>query len=50
VTGFAAAVQFLTRVPVRLAAPPSLASSVPWFPVVGGLVRPLVASPQACTT
>jgi adenosylcobinamide-GDP ribazoletransferase len=38
VTGFAAAVQFLTRVPVRLAAPPSLARSVPWFPVVGGLV------------
>jgi adenosylcobinamide-GDP ribazoletransferase len=38
VTGFAGAVQFLTRVPVRLGAPPELARSVPWFPVVGGLV------------
>jgi adenosylcobinamide-GDP ribazoletransferase len=37
-TGFWGAVQFLTRVPVRLAAPPSLTRSVPWFPAVGALI------------
>ena len=32
------AVQFLTRVPIRLRSAPDLAACVPWFPVVGGLV------------
>jgi len=32
------AVQFLTRVPIRLRAAPDLAACVPWFPVVGGLI------------
>ena len=36
--GFLAAVQFLTRVPVRTARPPDLAAAVVWFPVVGALV------------
>lgn len=36
--GFLGAVQFLTRVPVRLRTEPDLAASVPWFPVVGGLI------------
>jgi adenosylcobinamide-GDP ribazoletransferase len=38
VTGLLGAVQFLTRVPVRLASPPSPAATVPWFPVVGALI------------
>jgi adenosylcobinamide-GDP ribazoletransferase len=38
VSGFAGAVQFLTRVPIRTATAPSLTRSVPWFPVVGALV------------
>jgi adenosylcobinamide-GDP ribazoletransferase len=33
--GLAGAVQFLTRVPIRTAAPPDVAGSVRWFPVVG---------------
>jgi adenosylcobinamide-GDP ribazoletransferase len=37
-TGFWGAVQFLTRVPVRLAEPPGLTRSVPWFPAVGALI------------
>jgi adenosylcobinamide-GDP ribazoletransferase len=37
-SGFLGAVQFLTRVPVRLRSAPSLAASVPWFPVVGALI------------
>ena len=32
------AVQFLTRVPIRLRAAPDLAACVPWFPVIGGLI------------
>jgi adenosylcobinamide-GDP ribazoletransferase len=32
------AVQFLTRVPIRLRAAPDLAACVPWFPVVGGAI------------
>lgn len=32
------AVQFLTRIPIRLRAAPDLAACVPWFPVVGGAV------------
>jgi adenosylcobinamide-GDP ribazoletransferase len=38
VSGFAGALQFLTRIPVRTASAPSLTRSVPWFPVVGALV------------
>jgi len=38
VTGFAGALQFLTRVPIRLASPPDIARSVPWFPVIGALI------------
>ncbi len=36
------AVQFLTRVPVRVGTPAPLARTVPWFPVVGALVGALV--------
>ncbi|CAN5727992.1 MAG: adenosylcobinamide-GDP ribazoletransferase [Ilumatobacteraceae bacterium] len=36
--GFLAAVQFLTRIPVRLRRAPDLAAAVVWFPVVGALV------------
>lgn len=36
--GFVAAVQFLTRVPVRTLRPPDLSAAVAWFPVVGALV------------
>lgn len=32
------AVQFLTRVPIRLRAAPDLAACVPWFPIVGGAI------------
>lgn len=45
ITGFLGAVQFLTRIPVRIRAAPDLTRSVPWFPVVGavlGLVLGLV--------
>jgi adenosylcobinamide-GDP ribazoletransferase len=38
VTGFVGAVQFLTRVPVRTSTAPTLGATVPWFPVVGGLI------------
>lgn len=41
------AVQFLTRVPIRLAHPPSLASCVPWFPVVGAVVGAAVGGVAA---
>ena len=36
--GFLAAVQFLTRVPIRLRAPADPAAIVVWFPVVGALI------------
>ncbi|HSM64897.1 MAG TPA: adenosylcobinamide-GDP ribazoletransferase [Ilumatobacteraceae bacterium] len=32
------AVQFLTRVPIRLRAAPDLAACVPWFPIVGAAI------------
>jgi adenosylcobinamide-GDP ribazoletransferase len=38
VIGLVAAVQFLTRVPVRTRAVPDIASAVVWFPVVGVLI------------
>jgi adenosylcobinamide-GDP ribazoletransferase len=37
-TGLFAAIQFLTRIPIRLRREPDIAASVPWFPVVGALV------------
>lgn len=45
--GFLSAVQFLTRVPVRVTAPAPLARTAPWFPVVGGLVGALVGGVAA---
>lgn len=46
-TGLLGAVQFLTRIPIRLrtAAPPS--SCVPWFPVVGALIGATVGAVAA---
>jgi adenosylcobinamide-GDP ribazoletransferase len=38
VTGILAAVQFLTRVPVRLRTAPDMQAAVPWFPVVGAAI------------
>ena len=46
-TGLPAAVQFLTRVPVRLRRAPSLTRAVPWFPVVGALVGAVVGGAAA---
>lgn len=42
--GVLGALQFLTRVPVRLRAAPDLAGSVPWFPVIGALIGALVGA------
>lgn len=44
--GFAVALQFLTRIPVKVTSyePSQFASSAPWFPVVGALVGSLVAA------
>ncbi|MGI9644490.1 MAG: adenosylcobinamide-GDP ribazoletransferase [Ilumatobacteraceae bacterium] len=41
-TGLLGAIQFLTRVPVRLRRPPDLARCVPWFPFVGALIGVVV--------
>jgi adenosylcobinamide-GDP ribazoletransferase len=38
VNGLLGALQFLTRVPIRLSDPPELTRCVPWFPFVGGLI------------
>lgn len=40
--GFLDATRFLTRIPVRLRRTPDPARSVPWFPVVGGLIGLIV--------
>jgi adenosylcobinamide-GDP ribazoletransferase len=40
--GFLGATQFLTRIPVHLRRSPDPARSVPWFPVVGGLIGLIV--------
>ena len=40
--GFFAALQFLTRVPIRLRSAPDLTRSVAWFPVVGACVGAFV--------
>jgi adenosylcobinamide-GDP ribazoletransferase len=47
VTGFLGAVQFLTRVPIRLSAPVDHANAVPWFPAVGALIGLIVGGTAA---
>jgi adenosylcobinamide-GDP ribazoletransferase len=42
VTGLLGAIQFLTRLPVRLTSPPRPADTVPWYPVVGALIGLIV--------
>lgn len=42
--GVLGAFQFLTRIPIRLRSAPDLATSVPWFPVVGALIGAVVGS------
>jgi adenosylcobinamide-GDP ribazoletransferase len=45
--GVLGALQFLTRIPVRLRAAPDLTASVPWFPVIGALVGTAVGGVAA---
>jgi len=45
--GLPAAIQFLTRVPLRLRREPALASAVPWFPVAGALVGAVIGGAAA---
>lgn len=47
VTGLPAAVQFLTRVPIRFRREPSLPSAVAWFPVAGALIGVVVGGAAA---
>lgn len=49
-TGLLGAVQFLTRVPVRLSAPVEHARIVPWFGVVGALIGATVGGVAAALT
>ncbi len=42
-----AAIQFLTRIPIRLRREPDVATSVSWFPVVGALVGACVGGAAA---
>jgi adenosylcobinamide-GDP ribazoletransferase len=46
-TGLLAAIQFLTRIPIRLRREPDIAASVPWFPVVGVLIGTAVGGTAA---
>lgn len=46
-SGFLGAVQFLTRVPVRLRDAPVLERCVPWFPVVGATIGVVAGSVAA---
>ncbi len=46
-TGLLAAIQFLTRIPIRLRREPDVAASVPWFPVVGALIGAAVGGAAA---
>jgi adenosylcobinamide-GDP ribazoletransferase len=46
-TGLLAAIQFLTRIPIRLRREPDVAASVPWFPVVGALIGAMVGGTAA---
>lgn len=43
-SNLAAAVSFLTRIPVRLREEPSMTAAVPWFPVVGAGVGMIVGA------
>ncbi len=45
--GLLAALQFLTRLPIRLRSAPDLAGSVPWFPVAGALIGTAVGGVAA---
>ncbi len=45
--GFLGALQFLTRVPIRLRTAPDITASVPWFPIVGALVGSVVGGVAA---
>jgi len=45
--GFLGAVQFLTRLPMRLRSEPNLTASVPWFPIVGGLIGATIGAAAA---
>jgi adenosylcobinamide-GDP ribazoletransferase len=47
VTSFLAALQFLTRVPIRIAAPVPSRQMAAWFPVVGALVGAVVGGVAA---
>jgi adenosylcobinamide-GDP ribazoletransferase len=47
VNGFVAAVQFLTRVPVRTRTAPDMERAVVWFPVVGALIGAAVGGMAA---
>ena len=40
--GVLGALQFLTRIPIRLRAAPDIARCVPWFPVVGAAIGAVV--------
>jgi adenosylcobinamide-GDP ribazoletransferase len=42
-----AAIQFLTRIPIRLKREPDVAASVVWFPVVGALIGAVVGAAAA---
>ena len=46
-TGFLGAVQFLTRVPLRLSAPAEHVRVLPWFPIVGALIGAAVGGVAA---
>ena len=48
-SGFAAAAQFLTRIPIRLRREPDVASSVSWFPFVGALIGAAVGGTAAAS-
>ncbi len=41
------AAQFLTRFPIRLGPPPTLARCVPWFPIIGALIGVVVGAVAA---
>ena len=45
--GLAAALQFLTRVPIRLRREPDLNRTVAWFPVAGALIGAAVGGVAA---
>ena len=46
-TGLLAAIQFLTRIPIRLRREPDVAAGVRWFPIVGALIGAAVGGISA---